>query len=146
MLSFETICSPQERREIVPEPTMNEAGILPTWRAAFLARCPRCGEGRLFARPVSLALAPQCGTCRLDFGFADPGDGPAVFAILILGCVLMIGVLVAEFRFGMPIWGHLMLWSVVTPILALGLLRLLKAGLVALQYRHQAEEQRFGQK
>jgi uncharacterized protein (DUF983 family) len=114
-----------------------------TWRAALLGRCARCGEGRLFRGPASLALAPGCDRCGLDYAFADSGDGPAVFAILILGVVLLGAALVAEFRYGLPVWGHVVLWSLVTPILALGLLRVLKGGLIALQFRHGAEEQRF---
>jgi uncharacterized protein (DUF983 family) len=48
--------------------------------------------------------------------------------------------LIAEFRFGMPLWGHVVLWGVLTPLLALGLLRTLKATLIAMQYRYKAKE------
>ena len=37
--------------------------------------CPRCGEGKLFSG--FLKLAPACDVCGLDYGFADPADGPA---------------------------------------------------------------------
>jgi len=39
-------------------------------------RC-RCGKGKLFAG--FLTLLPRCEVCGLDYGFADSGDGPAVF-------------------------------------------------------------------
>jgi uncharacterized protein (DUF983 family) len=37
------------------------------------------------------------------------------------------------------------LWGLVTPILALGLLRLLKSTLIVLQWKHKAEEGRLAQ-
>lgn len=44
--------------------------------------CPRCGEGKLFRS--FLRLAPRCGVCGLDYGFADPGAGPAFFALTVM--------------------------------------------------------------
>ena len=43
----------------------------------LLGRCPRCGQGHSFKG--FLTLAPRCERCGLDYGFADAGDGPAVF-------------------------------------------------------------------
>ena len=106
--------------------------------AGLKGRCPRCGEGRLFQG--FLSVAPRCGTCGLDYSFADAGDGPAVFAIFILGFLVLGGALIAEFAFGVPIWGHVLLWGILTPLLALGLLRFLKATLSALQFRYKARE------
>lgn len=45
--------------------------------------CPRCGNGRLF--DGFLTVKPACSACGLDYGFADAGDGPAVFVMLIVG-------------------------------------------------------------
>src|SRR5664279_4184121 len=42
-------------------------------------RCPRCGEGKLFRG--FLKLASRCDVCGLNYGFADPADGPAFFAM-----------------------------------------------------------------
>ncbi|HJZ44177.1 MAG TPA: hypothetical protein VJ233_10680 [Hyphomicrobiaceae bacterium] len=38
---------------------------------------------------------------------------------------------------------HVVLWGIATPLLAFFLLRVLKATLIALQYKHKAEEGRF---
>lgn len=112
-------------------------------KAAVLARCPRCGEGALFHNLVNLALRDRCAQCGLDYKFIDTGDGPAIFAIFILGFLVLGGALWFEFTYEPPLWAHVVLWGVVTPILALGLLRFLKAGLIALQYRNRAEEGRL---
>ena len=122
-----------------PEPTTAPSPAA----AALLCRCPRCGKGKLFASIVSLGLLSRCPSCGLDYDFVDTGDGPAVFGILILGVVVLGGAMIAEFKFGVPWWVHIVLWGVTTPLLALGLLRWLKAGLVALQYKHKAGEARF---
>ena len=114
---------------------------LPSPFAAGLAcRCPRCGKGRLFQGVLSLALSDRCEACGLDYSFIDSGDGPAVFAILILGFVVLGGALIAEFVFKVPLWGHVLIWGLATPVVALGLLRMLKATLAALQWRYKARE------
>ena len=115
----------------------------PIARAALLARCPRCGKGRLFKNV--LELRQRCESCALDFKFIDTGDGPAVFAIFILGFLVLGGALIAEFKYGVPWWGHVILWGLLTPLLALVVLRLLKATLIALQYKHKAEQGRLAQ-
>ena len=64
------------------------------------------------------------------------GDGPAVFVIFLLGVVVVGLAAVVELKFAPPIWVHMVLW---TPLILIGgilLLRPLKAGLIALQYRH----------
>jgi uncharacterized protein (DUF983 family) len=109
--------------------------------SAVMARCPRCGEGPLF-RQV-LVLRDKCSHCGLDYAFIDTGDGPAVFAIFILGFLVLGAALWFEFAFGPPLWVHMVLWGIVTPVFALGLLRFLKALLIALQYKHKAEEGRL---
>jgi uncharacterized protein (DUF983 family) len=106
------------------------------------ARCPRCGVGALFKR--GLRLGEHCEHCGLSYAFADSGDGPAVFATFLLGFVVLAGALVLEFKVGPPIIVHVLVWGAVTPALAFFLLRVLKATLIALQYKHEAEELRFG--
>jgi uncharacterized protein (DUF983 family) len=108
--------------------------------AGLTCRCPRCGQGKLFKGPFLLSIKDRCEACGLGYAFIDSGDGPAVFAIFILGFLVLGGALIAEFAFGMPVWGHVLLWGVLTPLLAIGLLKVLKATMVALQYRYKARE------
>jgi uncharacterized protein (DUF983 family) len=53
--------------------------------SGITCRCPACGKGRLYQG--FLDLRPECESCGLDFAFADSGDGPAVFIILMVGLV-----------------------------------------------------------
>ncbi len=104
-------------------------------------RCPRCGEGRLFAG--FLTLVPRCSACGLDFSFADAGDGPAQFVILIVGFIVAGAALLVEVAYSPPLWVHFVLWVPLVLILCLGMLRPLKGVLVALQYHHKAEQGRI---
>ena len=121
---------------------MAEPATTPSpFAVGLTARCPRCGQGPLFRS--GLILRDKCEGCGLSYAFADSGDGPAVFAIFILGFLVLGAALWVEFRLEPPIWVHVVLWGVLTPLLALGLLRVLKAGLIALQYKHKAGEGRL---
>ncbi|MBO0904589.1 DUF983 domain-containing protein [Jiella sonneratiae] len=110
-------------------------------KAATRGRCPRCGEGRLFAG--FLSLRPRCGNCGLDYDFADAGDGPAVFVILIIGFVVCGLALWLEVSVSPPLWVHFLLWIPLTFVLCLPLLRLLKGTMIGLQYRNRAAEGRL---
>jgi uncharacterized protein (DUF983 family) len=114
---------------------------VPRLLAAAIGCCPRCGRGRLFKNVLELRAA--CEICSLDYTFIDTGDGPAVFAIFILGLLALGGAVVMHLRFGVPLWVTYAFWGVATPLLALIILRLLKSGLIAIQFRHKAEEGRL---
>ena len=103
-------------------------------------RCPRCGQGRLFQG--FLTLRPACERCGLDYGFADAGDGPAVFVILIAGAVVVFAALMTEVVYQPPFWLHALLWLPLILIVTLAPLRPIKGLLIALQYHHKAAEGR----
>ncbi len=87
-----------------------------------------------------LTLAPRCEVCGLDFGFADSGDGPAVFVILVTGFLIVGAALLVEVFYRPPYWVHAVLWGTLALIVPLILLRAFKGVLIALQFRNQAEE------
>ncbi len=118
-----------------------EPASVSAFAAAVLARCPRCGKGRLFKNV--LELRPACEKCGLDYKFIDTGDGPAIFVIFILGFLALGGALIMHLGYGVPLWITYAIMGVATLLVALGLLRLLKATLIALQYKHKAEEGRL---
>ena len=110
-------------------------------KAGLFGRCPRCGEGRLF--DGFLTVGERCGNCRLDYSFADAGDGPAVFVILIIGFVVVGLALWMEVSLNPPLWLHFLLWIPLTLVLSLTALRLIKGLLIVLQYRNKAAEGRL---
>lgn len=114
-----------------------------TLRAGVFGLCPRCGKGRLFTG--YLTVASRCSACGLDYSGFDAGDGPAVFVILIVGAVVTGGALLVEVNFQPPYWVHAAIWLPATAILTFVFLRLAKATLLILQYKHQAREGRLSQ-
>lgn len=106
--------------------------------AALRGRCPRCGKSRVFSG--LLTVRPSCPVCDLDLSAHDAGDGPAVAVIFILGPLIMVLAFWVEFTFSPPLWVHAILWPVVTVPLAIAMMRPLKAGLIALQYRYRRNE------
>ncbi|WP_311029433.1 DUF983 domain-containing protein [Mesorhizobium koreense] len=105
-------------------------------QAGLKGRCPRCGEGKLFSG--FLSVGRECSNCRLDYSFADAGDGPAVFVILIVGFIVVGSALWMEVTLAPPLWVHFVLWIPLAIVLSLAALRLLKGVLITLQYANKA--------
>jgi len=105
-------------------------------RAALLGRCPRCGRGALFS--ALLDIRPRCESCGLDIAAHDAGDGPAVAAIFLVGALAMVGAFLVEFRLEPPLWVHAVLWPVLVVPLSVWVMRVAKAALVALNWRHRS--------
>ncbi|MFD1745655.1 DUF983 domain-containing protein [Rhizobium helianthi] len=108
------------------------------WRSGLAGLCPRCGNGKLFEG--FLKVKSECSSCGLDLQFADAGDGPAVFVMLILGFLVVGFALWLEFTFRPVFWVHFIVTAPVAVIVCLAGLRLLKGLLISLQYRHSAHE------
>ena len=107
-------------------------------QVALKGCCPRCGSGPLFAGVI--ALAPRCTACGLDYGRFNVGDGAAAFLIFIVGGVMMAAALITDAKLAPPWWVHVLLWTPLTIGLTIGLLRIAKGLLVALEFRNDAGE------
>ena len=107
-------------------------------------RCPRCREGALFSG--FLGVRKECDRCGLDYSFADAGDGPAIFVILISGFIVVGAALIVEVVYQPPFWLHALLWGPLILAVTLLPLRLLKGLLIVLQYHHAATEGRLERK
>ncbi len=110
-------------------------------RRGLAGRCPRCGTGKLFAGPV--AFAPVCAACGLDFRAFNVGDGAASFLILGVGAIITGLALWLELSREPPWWVHALLWLPLTLVLSLGLMRLAKGALLALEFSNNAREGRL---
>jgi uncharacterized protein (DUF983 family) len=103
--------------------------------------CPRCASKTLFKGLVR--FAPRCPVCGFDFASCDVGDGPAAFLILIVGALITALAIALELAVEPPFWVHVLLWVPLSLIAVVGLLRLGKGAMIALQFRHQAGEGRI---
>ena len=104
-------------------------------------KCPRCGQGRLFRG--FLKLAPRCDVCGLDYGFADPADGPAFFVICFACVPAVLFAVWLEVEYEAPYWVHLFTSLPLLLLTCIPPLRPLKGWLVASQYVYKAEEGRI---
>jgi uncharacterized protein (DUF983 family) len=114
--------------------SVDNPAAVPWVRAALACRCPRCRRGPLLQGLLTVRWA--CAVCGLDFSAQDAGDGPAVFVILFLGLVVVALAAIVEIEFSSPIWVHLVLWAPLILIGSIAMPQPFKAGLIALQYRH----------
>ena len=110
--------------------------IISPFRTGFTCRCPGCGKGKLYSGLLN--IADSFDPCSLDLRAEDSGDGPAVFVILILGFIIVGLAAWVEFTFSPPLWVHPVLWFPVILGGSIYLLRIFKATLIALQFRHKA--------
>ena len=110
-------------------------------RAAARGRCPRCGRGRLYTG--LLRLNERCPTCGLDLAAFNVGDGPAAFLTFFIGAIIVGLALWVELSFEPEWWVHVLLWTPLAVVGTIGSLRIAKALLLALEYRHKAAEGRL---
>jgi uncharacterized protein (DUF983 family) len=115
--------------------------VFQTAMRGIACRCPRCGEGRLFAG--FLTLRSQCEACDLDYAFIDTGDGPAIFIIMLAGAIVVAAALIVEVKYQPPFWLHAVLWLPLVMVTTLLPLRSMKSLLIALQFHHRAAEGRL---
>jgi len=103
-----------------------------------LFRCPRCGKGKLYRN--LLDINDQCSACGLSLRAREQGDGPAFFAILIIGAAAAIGAAIVEIKYEPPFWLHAVIWIPFIIIGTLVSLRVLKAALIAVQYQYRKDD------
>ena len=101
-------------------------------------QCPRCGKGKLFHG--FLKLASHCDVCGLDYGFADPADGPAFFAMMIMSFPVVGFALWFDTAYAPPWWIHLVTTLPLLFVVCVLPLRPIKGWLVCSQYVYKAEE------
>ena len=120
---------------------MSESPPPPPFVAAVRGICPRCGNAPLF-RGLA-AFQPKCRSCELDFAAFNVGDGPAAFLIFIVGGIVVALAMWVELKFSPPFWVHILLWVPLAAVLTVGLLRVGKGLLLALEYQRSAREGRL---
>ena len=114
----------------------NPSTVTQSAMRGLASKCPRCGNGKLYAG--FLNLRPRCESCGLDYAFIDSGDGPAIFLIMIAGAIVVGSALIVEIKYQPPFWLHAALWLPLILATTLLPMRSMKSLLIALQYRHKA--------
>ena len=95
----------------------------------LLGLCPACGRTHLFAG--FLRVVQECASCHAPLGTAHADDAPPYFVILITGHIIIPAMLIME-RLGNPSIAELTaIFVPLTVVLAVGLLRPVKGGVLA---------------
>jgi uncharacterized protein (DUF983 family) len=102
--------------------------------AAFRGRCPACGKGKLFRNVLS--FHPACHECGLEFSKHEKGDGPAFFALTLVGFIVTVLAAWVEITWQPDYWVHAALWLPLIIFGSLFGLRFFKALMLAAQWRH----------
>jgi uncharacterized protein (DUF983 family) len=114
---------------------------LAPFRTGPYGHCPRCGEGHIFNG--FLTLRDSCEVCGLDYSYADPADGPAVFVQLFACAPGVIFTMMLEIMASPPVWVHLITSLPILLATTVLPLRPIKGWLVASQFFFQAREARL---
>lgn len=101
------------------------------WRG-WRARCPACGQGRMFGR--YLKVNDTCPSCGLELAGHRADDAPPYFTILIVGHIIVPLMLLLEQHVQPPEWVHMALWLPLTLLLCLWFLPHIKGTLIGLQW------------
>jgi uncharacterized protein (DUF983 family) len=101
------------------------------WRG-FRGRCPKCGEGKLFAS--YLKVVDRCDQCGEEMHHHRADDLPAYLVIVIVGHVIIGAFLGVEATSELSMWQHLSIWAPLTIVASLALLRPTKGAVVGLQW------------
>ena len=115
-------------------PSETGRAAVSTASAGLRCVCPRCGEGPLYRG--LLALRERCPACGLDYSNLVADDGPAFFIIVALSAIVLPSAVAVETIFHPPLWLHIVLWPPILLAGAIGMMRPLKAWLIAQHYRH----------
>jgi len=101
--------------------------------SSLASTCPRCHKAPLF--DGLLKVVDICPACGLSLKDHDAGDGPAFFAILLVGFLITFAAGLVEYLFAPPFWVHALLWVPLTLLASLMVLRVAKSFLIHWQYR-----------
>ena len=77
------------------------------WRGVC-ARCPHCGEGRLYR--AYLKLTDACDVCGEPLGHIRADDGPAWLTILVAGHIVVGIILYVETHWMLALWASMTLF------------------------------------
>lgn len=114
---------------------------LPPLGTGPFGRCPRCGKGHLFQG--FLKLRDRCEVCGLDYSYADPADGPAVFVQLFACLPGIVFALMLQILAEPPWWVHVLVSLPVVAAFTVLPMRPIKGWLVASQFYFRAREGRL---
>ncbi|MFC4291463.1 DUF983 domain-containing protein [Sphingorhabdus arenilitoris] len=120
----------------------NEKGQPGLAKAALFGLCPKCHAPSLFdsRNLLHVRFAGKCGQCGLDYTGFNVGDGPAALLIIPIAALIITLALWLDIAANPPFWLQVVIWVPVTTIITFISIRIIKAGLLIIEYRRDARE------
>jgi uncharacterized protein (DUF983 family) len=111
-----------------------------TLKIGWQCLCPKCETSHIFKGKYSLDLKETCDKCGLDLAKNDSADGAAVLLIFLLGFSVVPLALVVDLIYPLPYIVHGIVWGILMIAITLGLIKPIKAYIIALQYKHRPND------
>lgn len=101
-------------------------------RRGLMRRCPACGKGHAFAG--YLTTVDHCQHCGTELGHIRADDFPPYLTIFLVGHIVVPMLLIVEQNYNWPTERHMIVWPLLTLVLALLFLPILKGGVLGLMW------------
>lgn len=111
--------------------------VWPALRKGASRKCPRCGEGSMFAG--YLATRDACENCGLEFHHHRADDMHPWITIMIVGHIVVPLMLICFKSFAWDDWVHMTLWPAMVLVLSLAILPIAKGLVIGLQWAMKME-------
>ncbi len=95
-------------------------------------RCPACGHGQAFSG--YLRQVDQCADCGEQLGHIRADDFPPYLTIFLVGHIVVPLLLLVEQTYQWSAERHMIVWPLLTVVLALMVLPFLKGGVLGLMW------------
>lgn len=109
--------------------------VWPAIKRGLFCKCPKCGEGKLFASFVK--TVDRCSVCHEEIFHHRADDLPAYLVVVIVGHIVVGAFMAVEANSTLALWQHLLIWVPLTIASSLALLRPIKGGVVGMQWALQ---------
>ena len=96
-------------------------------------RCPKCGNGKIFIK--YLTLADSCTECGESFKELRADDGPAWMTMMLVGHIVTPLMVAYELNQDIPLWISILVWPSLFAITAIITLPFAKAFFVNMIWR-----------
>ncbi|WP_419902190.1 DUF983 domain-containing protein [Kiloniella sp.] len=109
-------------------------------------KCPRCGNGNIFRKYVT--VNDECANCSEELSHIRADDIPPYFTITIVGHIVVPGVMWSEQAWSPSLMTHVAIWPALTLALTMAILPFVKGGVLGVLWalRMFEDEKRFPSK
>lgn len=100
--------------------------------------CPRCGRGPLYTG--LLTFRDRCPACDFDYSRLNADDGAAFFVIVLFSALVIPFAAWFQAAVEPAVWVHFVIWIPIIVVGTVFLMRIVKAWLVAEQFKHKVDD------